>query len=156
VSSDEELYQPLTRSERRFDPCDDEPERPPESWRGTRHEPVERDLGECRWFAVGIKRGRLATLAVEADSGDVVDRVDAQPAIRVLYVREDAKRAFTRDLDVIRQSSGWLPEYEAWAASTGEVIGYGGPSGDDRDLFARLLGDLYDVDVDDREVSLDG
>jgi hypothetical protein len=66
VSSDEELYQPLTRSERRFDPCDDEPERPPESWRGTRHEPVERDL------------------------------------------------------------------------------------------FARLLGDLYDVDVDDREVSLDG
>jgi hypothetical protein len=114
-------------------------QRIPESWADYRHEPVERDAGEVRWYAVAIVHGVL------------VNEPRTAPAIQTLYVREDNTRAFEQAHVAERTESGWLPNPAEWASSVGERPTVGGEVDDDqRETFARFLAELHDVDVDDR------
>ncbi|MFC6977105.1 hypothetical protein ACFQL1_24060 [Halomicroarcula sp. GCM10025709] len=68
-----------------------------------------------------------------------------RPAIRAVYVTENATQAIVQEWDATKRSSGWVPDkdFASVLAKRPEKLDPVGPT--DQQLFQRLLANLYDL-----------
>ncbi|WP_254544075.1 hypothetical protein [Halomarina pelagica] len=138
---------PLTRIEERFEVEVEGDARPlPETWTEQRHEPVERDCDEARWYAIAVIPGALVSVEIDTNTEEVVSIQERTPALQVLYVREDGRRAFQRAYEAQRVDSGLIPDPTRFASSVGAPERHGSQVPDARRrLYRQRITALYDV-----------
>lgn len=90
---------------------EDAPEPLPESRTDVRHESLQE--GHRRYDALLARGGESRTI------------VGSERAVRVLYVRDDGRRAFDRRYAAVRCSSGIIPDPETFASTLSMPPHYG-------------------------------
>lgn len=124
----------LLRDASEFQGDGDGPEPLPASWLRQRSEPI--GPGERRWLGILARTGTRIDLGGEHD------------VVRVLYVREDARRALFRDYAQTRDGGGIVPDPEVFRPIIGRPAEYGGPTDlEERERWAELLAELHGVEA---------
>ncbi|MFC7076166.1 hypothetical protein [Haloarcula halophila] len=122
-----------------------DPEPLPPSWAdgGRRESPTSEQVPV---YAVQVRTGLLLEWKVKPASRKVTGApLRERPAIRAVYVTEDATQAIVGEWDATEKSSGWVPDedFASVLAKRPEKLDPVGPT--DQQVFQRLLADLYDL-----------
>ncbi|WP_324761139.1 hypothetical protein [Haloarcula montana] len=121
-----------------------DPEPLPQSWadEGRRESPTP---AQVPVYAVQCRAGLLLEWRVKANGKVTGTPLRERPAIRAVYVTEDATQAIVGEWDAMERSSGWVPDedFASVLAKRPEKLDPVGPT--DQQVFQRLLDDLYDL-----------